>query len=139
MADKLTQWEKEITSVGWEIVTWDHDIIMEYLIQIFNRDKADLLLLAASDDTNRRTVTCVLDHAGLDSPLKINIGGTVTYNKKLGKFTYITYSDKHNWAVQFSIDSKVAFFARDFYKSIKKVFPFGYSTKKLKEYLCTAK
>lgn len=47
---KQTSFERLIISSGGEIITWEHDIIAEYLLQIFNRDYDSLLLMAASDN-----------------------------------------------------------------------------------------
>lgn len=103
---------------------------------IFNRDKDSLLLTAASDTQRMRKVVIILDYQGMvEGYGETNFGGTVTYCKKLRKFTHIQYSDRRNWAVSFSITSKVAFFAYDHYQSMKKVFPFGASRKKLTAYL----
>lgn len=132
---RQTKHEKNLIACGVEIVTWEHEEIMDYLLQIFHRDYDHLLLLAAADNTKRHTLSFLLDYEGLDSPLQINIGGTVIYDKRKRKFTYIQYSDRYNWAVQFSISSRAAFFCRDFYNQIKHVFPFGYSQKKLTAYL----
>ncbi len=132
-----TKWEKSLIASGREIITWEHDDIVDYLIAIFNRDKENLLLMAASDDTKRHTLCFLLDFEGRKRGGlgETNFGGTVVYNKKKRKFTHITYSDRYNWGIIFSIDSRVTFFCRDFYLQLKHVFPFGYSHKSLHKYL----
>lgn len=126
---RQTQHEKNIIALGREIVTWEHDEIVDYLLQIFNRDFAQLTLEAASDISRRRTIPIPLDNDG------INFRGTAIYDKRQRKFTHIEYADRYNWIVQFSITSRAAFFGRDFYNQIKHIFPFGYSQKKLTAYL----
>lgn len=130
--EKLTHWEKQLIKSNCEIITWDHDIIVDYLLAIFNRDKSDLLLQAALDTTKRHELGFVLNYEDLRGT---NFGGVVYYNKKKRKFTYITYSDKRNCAVFFSIESKCYYSSYDFYQQIKKKFPFGVSTKKGIQYL----
>lgn len=78
----------------------------------------------------------MLDFDNVDSKLTI-FGGTVNYNRKLRKFDYITYSDAMNYAVMFSIESKVACFYYDFYAAWKHLFPFGVSRKRMTKYLLT--
>lgn len=131
----VSSWEKRLVKSGIDIITWEHDDIVDYLLAIFERDKAQLLLEATSIDTRAREVPLVLDHENIFGVGKTNFGGTIVYNKKKCKFTHIIYSDRHNYAVMFSVDTKVAFFAREFYMQMKKVFPFGCSNKRLKEYL----
>lgn len=135
MKERQTKHEKNLIACGYEIITWEHEEIVDYLLQVFKRDYDHLLLLAAADNTKRRTLSFVLDYDGMGSPLKINIGGTVIYDKRKRKFIYIQYSDRYGWGVQFSITSRAAFFCRDFYNQIKHVFPFGHSQKKLTAYL----
>jgi hypothetical protein len=139
---KKTNWEKRLEQSGSQIITWEHDEIVDYLLMIFNRDKDRLTLLAASDQTKRHTLCFIMDYEGIGGWNQngnyvpgvgdTNFGGTVTYNKKLRRFTHITYSD---WGVQFSIESRAAFFAYEHYKSMKKIFPFGASVKRLREWL----
>lgn len=128
-ADKLTRWEKYLIDNGTEIITRDHDIIADYLLAIFDRDKDHLLLQAASDCTKRHELCFILDYEGMGGVGDTNFGGTVHYNKKQRRFTYIQYSDKRNWAVQFSIASKVSFHTYDFHQQYKHIFPFGCSKK----------
>ena len=66
-----TNFEKLIVASGGEIITWEHEDIMDFLLQIFNRDYDSLLLMAASDDTKRRELCFVLDCG------EVNFGGTV--------------------------------------------------------------
>lgn len=132
---KKTKWEQSLVDAGIEIITWEHEVIMDYLLSVFNRDVGQLLLKASLDNTKRRTLEFFLDD---DVTMDINIVGSAIYNKKLRRFTHLEYSDKYNWMVQFSITSKVAFFSRDFYNQIKHVFPFGHSVKNLTHYLMQA-
>lgn len=134
MAKKLTNWERQLIDAGVEIVTWNHEIIMDTLLDYFYAEEAILLLKAAMDDTKRRELHYTLN---FENSLKYrtNIGGCAVFNKKLRKFTHIEYSDKYNWQVQFSINSKVAFFARDWANQIKYAFPFGGSQKNITHYL----
>lgn len=130
----MTKWEKELRKNGG--IIWEHDEIVEHLLQIFKRDESDLLLMCALDATNRHTLMYVLDYPNCFDG-KTNFGGQVIYNKKKRQFTHIQYSDKQNFAVYVSIGSKVSFFAYDFWKPFRKQFPFGLSTKKLTHYLLT--
>lgn len=129
MPIKQTQHEKNIVSCGGDIITWEHEDIVDYLLQVFYRDYDSLLLQAASDNTKKRNIQLPLDHDNA------NFGGSVIYNKKQRKFMYVQYSDRYGWAVQFSIASKAAFFCRDHYNQFKHMFPFGYSQSKLTAYL----
>lgn len=133
--DKLTNWEKKLIANGEEIFTWEHDDIVDYLLQIFHRDKDDLLLKAAIDTTKRHSLVFTLDYPDCFGIGKTNFGGQVIYDKKKRRFTHIQYSDRRNWSVMFSIESRAAFFAHDFFKQIKHAFPLFYSNKKLTEYL----
>lgn len=126
-----TKHEKHIIATGGAIITWEHEDIVDYLLQIFQRDLCELTLRAVADNTKRRTLTFILDSNDLDCIQRTNFGGSVIYNKKKRQFTHIQYSDRYNWIVQFSIASRSAFFARDFYNQIKHKFPFGWSTQKL--------
>ena len=126
---KQTSFEKLIISCGGEIITWEHDDIVDYLLQVFHRDYDELLLEAVSDNSKKRKLYLRLDTRD------VNFGGTVYYNKKLRKFTYIEYSDRYNYGVQFSITSRAAFFGREYYNQIKHIFPLGHSQKKLTAYL----
>lgn len=130
--DKPTRWEKQLRESGFPIITWDHEEIKDYLLACFKRDYAHYLQIALSDTTKRHKLVLVMNHDDLGGD---NFGGTLTYNTKRKEFTHITYSDSHNWAVQFSINSGAAFFAYEYYKQFKKDFPFGLSVKKLTAYL----
>jgi hypothetical protein len=135
MSGKLTRWEKQLLASGEQIITWEHEEIVDYLIDIFNRDKDDLLLKAASDTTMRHELSITLDYPNCYREGSTNFAGDAVYNKKMRKFTHITYSDKRNYAVYFSITSRATFSAYDFYNSLSKQFPFGLSIKKLTQYL----
>lgn len=131
-----TRWQKQMEKHGYAVIDFAHEEIMEHLLQIFIRDRDDLLMKAALDDTNRRNLTFILDFQNVGCKLTI-FGGTVNYSKKLRKFNYITYSDNRNYGVIFGIDSKVAHFCYDHYRDWKHIFPFGASVKKMTEYLLT--
>ena len=130
----MTKWEKEWVRRGG--IIYEHDEIVEHLLFVFRRDECHLLLLAAADDTKRHKLVFILDYPNCFDD-KTNFGGTVIYDKKQRKFTHIQYSDRNNWGVQFSIESKVSFSAHEFWKPFIKQFPFGLSTKKLTKYLLT--
>lgn len=119
-----------------ELINNDHISITEYLLNVFERDKDDLLLKAASDDTQRWSLTFILDYKNLGAN---NFGGTVNYNKKKRQFTFIEYSDSHRHAVRVSIISKCYWSAwehRDWlYRNVPQYY--CYSEKKLTEYLLT--
>ena len=134
MPIKRTHWEKELIKAGVVIVTWNHEIIMDTLLDYFYAEEALLLLKAAMDNTNRRTLYYTLDFENIGIH-RTNVRGAAIYNKKLRKFTHIQYSDKYNFQVLFGINSKVAFFARDWWLSLKDVFPFGGSVKNVTHYL----
>lgn len=134
MKQRMSAWEKRLTEEG-RVITWEHDEIVDYLLTIYNRDKDHLLTQAAADDSKQHGLTFVLDYEGMGGVGETNFGGTVHYNKKRRIFDYITYSDRRNWAVMFSITSKAAWFAYEHYTQLKKVFPFGARGKKLTEYL----
>lgn len=131
---KKTSYQKFMEKGGYATIDFTHEEIMEHLLEIFKRDRDDLLMKAALDDTKRRSLTFILDFDNIGNKLTI-FGGTVNYNKKLRKFDYITYSDTRNYAVMFSIESKVACFYYDFYAAWKHLFPFGVSRKRMTEYL----
>lgn len=131
---KLTHWERNMLKSGYDIIPFTHNEIVDHLLDIFIRDREHLLIMAAADDTKRHKLCFILDYENIGDKSTI-FGGTVFYNKKERRFTYIQYSDSRNWAVQFSIESKVAYFAYEHFQSVKKIFPFGASIKKLKEYL----
>lgn len=131
--EKLTRWEKSMRKSGYQIIPFTHEEIVEHLLQVFERDREHLLMMAAADETKRHELVFVMDHSNIGDQSTI-FGGTITYNKKKRRFTHITYSDRRNWAVQFSVESKVAYFSYDFWQPIKKEFPFGASVKRLKEY-----
>lgn len=133
---KRTKWEKELEEFGYSIIDFTHEEIASHLLEIFRRDIDDLLLIAASDNSNRKNLTLVLDHGNLGNKLT-TFGGTINYNRKRGKFNYITYSDRRNYAVSFSIESGAASFSYDHYQRFKSVFPFGVSIKRMTEYLLT--
>lgn len=57
----------------------------ELLIATFNKERDDLLLKAACDDTKRHNLRYVLS-------IEDNVGGTVNYNKKENRFDFIEYS-----------------------------------------------
>lgn len=134
MAIKQTKWEKSLIEVGVVIVTWDHEIIMDTLLDYFYKEEALLLLKAAVDDTNRRTLQYSMDFENA-AKHRTNIRGCAIYNKKLRKFTHIQYSDRYNWQVLFSINSKASFFAREWHNQLKHAFPFGGSAKNVTHYL----
>lgn len=123
-------------NAGYAVIDFTHEEIMDHLLEIFNRDRDSLLLKAVLDNTNRKSLTFMLDLDNIGNKLAI-FGGTVNYNRKLRKFDYITYSDTRNWAVRFSIESKVACFHYDHYAAWKHIFPFGVSTKRMTQYLLT--
>lgn len=129
---KTTHWERQLQASGFPIITWDHEEIKDYLLSCFRRDYAHLLSIALSDSTKRHTLVIVMNYHDMGGD---NFGGQVTYNKKRNEFTHITYSDRRNYAVSFSINSGVSFFAYDHYKEWKHVFPFGASVKRLTSYL----
>lgn len=131
---KLTRWQKNMQNAGYQIIPFTHEEIMDHLIDVFVRDREHLTALAAADDTKRHELSFIIDYSNLGDQSTI-FGGLVHYNKKQRRFTYITYSDDRNWGVMFSIESRVAFFCYEHYKSLKHLFPFGCSTKKLTEYL----
>lgn len=131
---RQTKWEKQIIEAGGEIITWDHEVIMDFLLAIFYQEQDALLLRASTDDRSFR----VLDYTlGWDDYFKnpTNFGGSAHYCKKLRKFVTIQYSDRYNFLVEFSIASKATFFARDWYMQLKHVFPFGCSIKNGTHYL----
>ena len=76
-------------------------------------------------------MTFILNFGDFDT----NFGGTVVYNKKKRRFTHINYSDKRNWQVSFSIESKCYYSAYENYQMFKNIFPFGASNKKITNYL----
>ncbi len=130
-----TRWQKELEKKGYAIINFSHDEIVEHLLEIFKRDRDDLLLKASLDDTKRQNLTFLLDYGNF-SHLTI-FAGTVNYSKKMRKFNFITYSDERNYAVHFSIESKVAHFCYENYKNLKNIFPFGSSIKRMTQYLLT--
>lgn len=130
--DKPTRWEKQLRESGFPIITWDHEEIKDYLLACFKRDYAHYLQIALSDTTKRHKLVLVMNHDDLGGD---NFGGTLHYNTKRKEFTHISYSDRRNWAVQFSINSGATFFAYEYYKQFIKEFPFGLSVKKLTAYL----
>jgi hypothetical protein len=132
--EKLTHFERQMKKEGYEIIHFTHDEIMDHLLQVFERDRAHLLTQAAADDTKRHKLVFILDYENIGETTT-TFGGTVTYNKKLRRFTHITYSDRRNWAVQFSIESRAAFFAYDYFQQVKKIFPWAYSVKGLTKWL----
>lgn len=132
---KKTRWQKHLEKAGYAIIDFTHEEIMDHLLEIFKRDRDDLLMKAALDDTKRHNLTFILDFGNF-SKLTI-FGGTVNYSKKLRKFNYITYSDERNFAVMFSIESKAACFHYDHFKAWKHVFPHGASIKRMSEHLLT--
>lgn len=133
--DKLTKWEKETIAAGVPIITWEHEEIRDYLVDCFNRDKDRFTLMAAADTTKRHNLRFVMNHHDLAGD---NFGGTLNYNKKERRFDFIEYSDRHNCAVQFSISNPtVAFFSRDFYKPLQKMWPLWISNKNLTHWLLT--
>jgi hypothetical protein len=132
--EKLTHWERRLKKSGYAIIDFTHEEIVDHLLDIFKRDREHLLTKAAADDTKRHKLVFILDYDNLGDQ-STYFGGTVTYDKRKRRFTYITYSDRRNWGVRFSIESKVAFFAYEFYKSIKHIFPFGYSANKFREWV----
>lgn len=132
MSDKPTRWENQLRKSGFPIITWDHEEIRDYLLECFRRDYAHYLSIVANDDTNRHYLHLVMNHHDLGGD---NFGGIVRYNRKKGAFDYISYSDRRNWAIFFSINSGVYFSAYEHHQQFKKIFPFGASVKKLTEYL----
>lgn len=136
--EKLTNWEKKLIAGGVSIITWDQEVIIRYLSLVFERDRDALLLEAVSDTTNRKELGFILDFENrYKSDRRNNFGGMVFYNTKRRKFTHISYSDKNNYSVSFSIESRVVYSAYDFYRSIYKIFPFGVSVKRGAEYFRT--
>lgn len=131
----MTRWEKRLIEMGTEIITWEHDEIAYYLVDIFNREKDHLLLQAAADTTNRRTLQFILDYENCFGLGNTNFGGDAIYDKKKRKFTRICYSDKHNFQVEFCIDSKIYFSCYDHYRQWKHIFPYGATRFKLRDYL----
>jgi hypothetical protein len=112
---------------------WDHNIIANYLLAAFERDKDSFLLRAAADDTKRWNLTFALDFENIGQN---NFGGTVNYDKKNRLFNFIDYSDSHNFCVRISIISKCYWSAwehRDFlYRNVPQYY---YPDKKLAKYL----
>ncbi len=137
MAKRLTNKEKYIKKLRVPLVRWEHNDIVSYLLELYNNKKDELLLMAASDETNRREIELQLS-CEFSGTKNINLRAGVHYNKKRRTFTHISYSDRYNCVIQFSITSKATFFAHEFHQSIKDVFPLFYSVKKLTHYLLTA-
>ncbi len=115
-----------------------HDSIMDLLLRVFNRDFDELLLDAIADNSKKRYVEIPLLYEviekGTDTPFTVYLG-SACYSKKNNKFTHINYADAKNYAVQFSITSRVEFSAYEHHLRIKHIYPFGCSNKRLKEYL----
>lgn len=84
--------------------SWGHKEISAYLLGCFLVAREELLLKAAADETRRWNLTFVLDFEN-SVRREMGFGGTVNYNKKQRRFSFIEYSDRHNWAVRFSIES----------------------------------
>lgn len=95
-----TSWERSLVAVGTPIITWDHADISHYLVSCFKRDEAGLLLQAVGDATKRRDLRFVMNLHDLGGT---NFGGTVNYNKKLRRFTFVEYSDQRNYSVRVSL------------------------------------
>jgi hypothetical protein len=134
MKEKITRWEKQLRKSGFPIITWDHEEIKDYLLACFKRDYAHYLQIALSDTTKRHNLVLIMNHDDLGGD---NFGGTLNYNTKRKEFTFISYSDKRNYGMLFSINSGASFSCYDHYQQFKKVFPFGASVKRLTEYLLT--
>jgi hypothetical protein len=131
----MTRFEKRLIESGTSIITWEHDEIADYLIDILNRDIDELTLEAAADETNRRTLEIILSFSTCFGAGRTNFGGSAIYDKTKRKFTRITYSDKHNWRVEFSIASKVYFSYYEHHQQWKHIFPYGATRYKLRDYL----
>lgn len=115
------------------IHNWDHKIISDFLFSVFEREKDDLLLQAAADATMRWNLAFALDYENLGVN---NFGGTVNYNKKKRQFDYISYSDKKNFAVIISIESRCYYSAWDHRNWLYFNVPqFYYPDKKLTKWL----
>lgn len=133
---KLTKYQKDMKSAGYDIIPFTHDEIVDHLLTVFERDRDRLLLMASADTTRRHELVFVLDYENINEKATI-FGGLVFYNKKQRRFTHISYSDNNNWAVFFSVTTRVSYFSREFWKPLRKDFPFGTSIKRLTEYLQT--
>lgn len=114
------------------IHNWDHKVLSEYLLSVFEKEKDDLLLQAAADVTSRWNLVFVLDH-----PHTIDFGGTVNYNKRQRRFDFITYCGRFKYAMVFSITSNCYYSAWEHRDWLYRNVPEYYckSNKKLTEYL----
>ena len=136
-AKGLTGWQKRMAKSGYDIIPFTHEEIVEHLLEVFHRDKEHFLSMIA-EEPKRKVFCFVLDYDNIGDQKTI-FGGTVHYDKRKGRgFTYIAYSDDNNFAVLFSIKTKVAYFSHEFWKPLVKLMPF-WSYKKLTEYLLTGK
>lgn len=116
----------------------NHDSIMDLLLKVFHRDFDELLLDAISYNSRKRYVEIPLLYEVTEKGTNIIFTaylGSACYSNKKKKFTHIQYSDSKNYAVQFSISSRVEFSAYEYYLKLKHIYPFGCSNKQLKQYL----
>lgn len=118
------------------LVSFNHEKIMEYLLEVFEREKDDLLLQVASDGRKKREFVFILNYNMVQRGVPQIFRGQVTYNKKERRFTHIEYRDKNGWPVQFSINTKIAYSYYQYWQPLLKMRRF-WTIKKLKEYLLT--